>query len=48
MINLEEKVIEVTEEGKMSKLRLRCASLEIDKRYKVTSGGAQTCSVTNI
>ena len=29
----------------MLKLRLRCARVKVDKRYKVTSGGPQTCSV---
>ena len=48
MINLEEKVIEATEEGKMLKLRLHCSREEVDKRYQITSGGAQTCSVANI
>ena len=32
----------------MLKLRLRCARVKVDKRYKVTSGGPQTCSVANI
>ena len=48
MINLKEKVSEATEEGKRLKLRLRCARVEVDKRYRVTLGGAQTCSVVNI
>ena len=48
MINLKEKVSEATEECKKLKLRLRCARVEVDKRYKVTLGGAQTCSVANI
>ena len=49
MINLKDKVSEETEEGERVKLRLCCARVEVDKRYKVTSGGAQTCSsVVNI
>ena len=48
MINLEEKVSEATEEGERVKLRLYCARVEVDKRYKVTLGGAQTCPVANI
>ena len=30
------------------KFKLRCARVEVDKIYKVTLGGAQTCSVVNI
>ena len=41
MINLKEKVSQATEKGKMLKLRLHCARVEVDKRYKVTSSGAQ-------
>ena len=48
MINLKEKVSEATEEGKMLKLGLHCARVVVDKRYKVTSSGAQTFSVANI
>ena len=48
MINLKEKVSESTEEGKMLKLRLHYARVEVDKRYQVTSGGALSCSVANI
>ena len=48
MINLKNMVSEATEECKMLELRLCCARLEADKRYKLTLGGAQTCSVANI
>ena len=48
MINLKEKVSQATEKDKMLKLRLHFARVEVDKRYKVTSSGAQTCSVANI
>ena len=48
MINLEEKVGQANKKGKMLKLRLHCARVEVDKRYKVTSSGAQTCPVANI
>ena len=48
MINLKEKVSKATEKGKMLKLRLHCARVEVDTRYKVASSGAQTCSVANI
>ena len=44
MINFQEKVSEVTEKGNILKSKLCYASVEIDKRYKVTSGGAETCS----
>ena len=39
IINLKEKVSQATEESKMLKLRLRCTRVELDERYKVTSGG---------
>ena len=39
IINLKEKVSKATEESKMLKLRLRCTRVELDERYKVTSGG---------
>ena len=48
MTNLKEKVSQATEKGKMLKLRLHCARAKVDKRYKVTSSGAQTFSVANI
>ena len=48
MINLKEEMSQATEEGKMLKLRLHCARVEVDKRHKLTSSGAQTCSVANI
>ena len=48
MINLKEKVSEATDGGKRSKLNKRCARVEVDKSYKVTLGGAQTCSVAKI
>ena len=48
MINLKEKVSEATEEGERVKLRFCCARMEVDKRYKVTLGGVQTCSVAKI
>lgn len=35
-----EKVSEVNEEGKMLKLRLRCARVEVGKVYRLTSGGS--------
>ena len=35
MINLKEDVSQATEEGKMLKLRLHCARVEVDKRHKV-------------
>ena len=38
MINLKEEVNEATGEGKMLKLRLCCAKVEVDKRYNVNSG----------
>ena len=53
MIHLREKVSEATEERKRSKLRLRCARVKVarvlvDKRYKITLGRTETCSVANI
>ena len=48
MISLKEKVSQASEKGKMLKLRLHCARVEVDRRYKVTSSGAQNCSVDNI
>ena len=47
-INLKQKVSETTEECKRLKLRLHCARVEVDKTYKITLGGARTCSVVNI
>ena len=47
-INLKQKVSETTEECRMLKLRLHCARVEVDKTYKITLGGARTCSVVNI
>ena len=47
-INLKQKVSETTEECKRLKLRLHCAKVEVDKTYKITLGGARTCSVVNI
>ena len=38
---------EATDKGKMLKLRWHCARVEVDKRYKVTSGGARTCPSAN-
>ena len=35
MITLKEEVSQATEEGKMLKLRLHCARVEVDKRHKV-------------
>ena len=40
-------VSEATDKSKMPKLRKRCARVEVDERYKVTSGGAQTCPAAN-
>ena len=45
MINFQGKVSEVIEKGNILKSKLCCTSVEIDKRYKVTSGEAETCSV---
>ena len=39
MINPKEEVSQATEEGKMLKLTLHCARVEVDKRHKVTSSG---------
>ena len=36
-----------TGEGKMPKLRWHCARVEVDERYKVTSGGAHTYPAAN-
>ena len=38
--SFKEKVSEVNDEGKMLKLRLRCARVEVDKVYRLTSGGS--------
>ena len=48
MIKIKEKVSQATEKGQILNLRLYCARAEVDKRRKVTSSGAQTCSVANI
>ena len=48
MINLKQEASQAAEEDKMLKLRLHCARVEVDKRHKFTSSGAQTCSVANI
>ena len=48
MINPKEEVSQATEEGRMLKLTSHCVRVEVDKRHKVTSSGAQTCSVANI
>ena len=48
MINLKEKVSEATKEGKMLKLTLHCARVEVHKKCKVSSDVAQTCSVANV
>ena len=47
-INLKQKVSETNEECKRLKLRLHCARVEVDRTYKITLGGARTCSVVNI
>ena len=38
---------EASDENEMPKLRSRCARVEVDERYKVTSGGDQTCPSAN-
>ena len=59
MINRKEKVSEVTEEGERVKLKLCCARVEVDKRYKVTirwgsdllscqSSGTTLCSLMSL
>ena len=48
MINRKEKVSEAMGEGKRLKLRLCCARVEVDKKFTVNLGGAQTCSVAKI
>ena len=50
MIDLKEKVSQATEKGKMLTLRLHCARVEVDKRYKVTSSGLHnlTSSATEV
>ena len=37
-----------THKEKTPKLRSHCMRVEVDKRYKITSGGARTCAAANI
>ena len=47
LINLEEKVSEAADEGKMLNLRWSCSRMEVDTRYKVASDGAWIWSNAN-
>ena len=47
VINLEEKVSEAADEGKMLNLRWSCSRVEVDTRYKVASDGAWIWSTAN-
>ena len=47
MSHLYKKVGEASDESKMPKLRQDCAKVEVDDRYKVTSGRVQTFPTAN-
>ena len=48
VINLQEKISEVNDEGKMPKLRLRCMWVEPYENSKFASGAVRTSSAANI